>query len=330
MLLATAIAAADYSASPKAAQLYADLRARYGFSEADIAQVKAALADAQTVPQLIAAERNNKEKTLSWDEYRPLHVNPANVANGLRFMQAQKIWLDKARQQYGVPPEVITALLGVETKFGAFTGKNRVLDALATQGFGHPTRAAFFFDELTQFFVLCRDERLPPSSLLGSYAGAMGDAQFMPSVYRRLAVDFDANGRRDLWSAPDAIGSVANYLVHYDPARSWQSGGALLAAVAEGARPQAQLPRNALRPPQTVGDLANAGVVATVELPAALPAGLIALDRSDGPEYWIALPNFYSVMSYNPRIFYAMSVAELADALQSAETGSSGNQSAPP
>lgn len=313
-------APADYSANPKVPQLLTQLKTEYSFTPAQLDGVKLALRDAQQLPQLIKSEQTSKEKTLSWEDYRPLHVTPANIANGLRFMQEQKKWLDKAQAQFGVPPEVVTALLGVETKYGGFTGKVRVLDALATQGFDHPSRAPFFFGELVQFFVLCRDDRFEPATLRGSYAGAVGMAQFMPSNYRNLAVDFDGDGRIDLWSPADAIGSVANYLVNYDPQRSWKRGQPLLARIDSAAEPPPALIRNAKLPPQDVASLRAAGVVLPQALPDAMPAGLLELSHNAGPpEWWVALPNFYAVMSYNPRVFYAMAVSSLAYELKVAE-----------
>jgi membrane-bound lytic murein transglycosylase B len=310
---------ADFTDDPRTILLLSNLHQQYGFAQSDLNKVKSALKQAQTLPQLVRSEQNSKERTLTWDEYRPLHVNPGNISNGLRFMQQHSGWLARAQKEYGVPPPVVTAFLGVETKYGTYTGRYRILDSLATLGYHHPTRSAFFFDQLTQFFVLCRDQRRAPTEPRGSYAGAMGQAQFMPSVYRRLAVDFDGDGDRDLWSTPDAIGSIANYLVHFDPRTSWHNGGALLAGVQPQGAPPASLARNQVVPTMTVGSLAAAGVKAVVPLPPDTPAGLVQLDRPGGAEYWIALPNFYTVMSYNPRVFYAMSVAQLADALERAQ-----------
>lgn len=318
LLAAAGTAAADYSSDARTPALLAALRSQYSFSDTDLAEVKAALRQAQSLPKLIEADTNSKEKVLGWDEYRPVHLSPANLTNGLRFMQEQQAWLARAEQEYGVPPEVITALLGVETKYGAYTGRFRVLDALTTLGYGHPTRAPFFFDQLTQFFVLCRDDGFAPAAPLGSYAGAMGEAQFMPSVYRTLAVDFDGDGRKDLWSTPDAIGSVANYLAHFDSARAWRPGQPLIARVRPGAAPAEGVVRNAKYPDQTVGSLRAAGIDTAARVPDDTPAGLIELDRAAGPERWIGLPNFYAVMAYNPRVFYAMSVTELAAALADA------------
>lgn len=320
LALCTAGAAADYSGNAKTPQLLQTLKTRYAFSPGELDNVKASLKQAQLLPQLIRSEQTNKEKTLTWEDYKPLHVTPANIANGLRFMQEQKKWLDLAQERYGVPPEVVTALIGVETKYGAYTGKFRVLDSLSTLGFDHPTRAPFFFEELTQLFVLCRDDRFQPTELRGSYAGAMGLAQFMPSNYRTLALDFDGDGRTDLWSPADAIGSIANYLVNYDPQRSWHRGQALLAGIDSTTPPSAEVVRNAKMPSQTVAALRAAGVAAPAALPGDTAAGLLELSHNNGSsEYWIALPNFYAVMSYNPRVFYAMAVTSLAYELKLAE-----------
>jgi membrane-bound lytic murein transglycosylase B len=309
---------ADYSSHPRVPALLEQLRAEHGFNEAELAGVKAALAKAEQLPQLIEAEQKAKEKTLTWADYRKIHVHDANLANGAKFLAQYAPWLARAEAQYGVPPAVIAAILGVETKYGSYTGRHRVLDALATQGFDHPTRAPFFFGELVEFFALCRDQGYRPSEVLGSYAGAVGAAQFMPSNYRRLAVDFDGDGKRDLWSAPDAIGSVANYFVHYAPARSWQRGMPLMVPVKLRAA-GADWPRNGKAQTHRVGDFLRAGVKPAVALPPETPAGLVELTLSVEPqafEYWLGLPNFYSVMSYNPRVYYAMAVSQLAEELQ--------------
>jgi membrane-bound lytic murein transglycosylase B len=319
---------ADDLDRPAATRLMTVLQSQYGFTAAELGQVQAALEQARLLPQLIEAERNSKERILSWDAYRALHVTAANLAAGLRFMDQQRRWLARAQARYGVPPEVIAALLGVETKYGANSGRVRVLDALVTQGFHHPTRAAFFFEELTQFFVLCRDQHLDPTQPLGSYAGAMGMAQFMPSTWRRLAVDFDGDGSVDLWSAPDAIGSVANYLVNYDPQRTWRRDEPLLAAVLPSSQPSDALTPNLKFATYTFAGLRAGGIATRAWFPDTQEAGLVELVGNGGSEYWIALPNFYSVMAYNPRVFYAMTVAELAAALEQAQAAAPPDESA--
>lgn len=314
------IAFADYSADPKAAQLRQVLVRDYRFSKTELAAVDQALKDAQRVPKLVEKEQTAKEKTLTWSGYRPIHVNQANVVRGLRFMDEYADWLARAQREYGVAPSVIAAILGVETKYGGYTGPHRVLDALATQGFEHPTRSDFFFDELVNFFVFCREQQRAPESVQGSYAGAMGAAQFMPSNYRRLGVDFDADGKTDLWTLPDAIGSIGNYLVRYRPQLAWQRDAPLIAPMQPAPEfDPAAAELNARAPTATLGELRSAGATIAVDLDDATRAGLLRL-QLDGEreEYWVGLNNFYSVMSYNPRVYYAMAVTQLADALTQA------------
>jgi len=312
---------ADYSQHPRVPELLQKLRADYGFTAAQLTAVTDALTQAEQIPKLIEAEQKAKEKTLTWADYRQIHVHEANRQDGARFLAEYGDWLARAEAQYGVPPTVIAAILGVETKYGSYTGKHRVLDALATQGFDHPTRSAFFFAELAEFFALCRDQDFKPAEVLGSYAGAVGTAQFMPSNYRRLAVDFDGDGRRDLWSAPDAIGSVANYFVNFAPARAWQRGLPLMVPVTLDDEPGSNWPLNGKAQTHRVVDFLNVGARPAVTLPADTPVGLVELTLSHEPErkeYWLGLQNFYAVMSYNPRVYYAMAVAQLAGELQHA------------
>ncbi|MBI2383918.1 MAG: lytic murein transglycosylase B [Gammaproteobacteria bacterium] len=306
----------DYRSHPRAAKLAELLRADFGFTEADLESVRAALADAIKNPKLIEAEQQAKERTLTWDAYRVLHLHDRNYASGLRFLDEQKAWLAKAEGEYGVPPAVVGAILGVETKFGSFTGQHRVLDSLATQGFDHPTRGDFFLRELAEFFALCREENFDPRAIKGSYAGAMGAAQFMPSNYRRLAVDFDGDGHRDLWQPADAIGSIANYLVNYRRDATWRRGEPLALPARLDAPADAAVPRNAKAVTHLAGDFLRAGIRPETALPPETPVGLIELSLTGGQEFWLGLPNFYGVMSYNPRVFYAMAVTQLAQALQ--------------
>jgi membrane-bound lytic murein transglycosylase B len=271
------------------------------------------------MPKLVEFEQKAKEKTLDWSAYRAIHVNDANLQRGLQFLDANHDALARAEQDFGVPPELIAGILGVETKFGTFATPHRVLDALATQGFEHPTRGPFFFSELTEFFALCRDLGFHPPAVMGSYAGAMGYAQFMPSNYRRLALDFDGNGLRDLWAMPDAIGSIANYLVRYGgDAGYWRGAPLIVPARVVGPLP-AGFSLNPRKPTHTYAGLAKLGITTAVELPPDEAVGLIELPLADGSrEYWLGLHNFFAVMTYNPRTFYAMAVAQLAGALHQA------------
>jgi len=309
---------AGYDRHPQAWLLLKNLEADYDFSDEELDEVEQSLAVAQRQPKLVEFEQKAKEKTLDWTAYRAISINDANLQRGVRFLYDYRDLLARAEQDYGVPPTLIAAFLGVETKFGTFTSPHHVLEALRRQRFEHPTRSAFFFSELTEFFALCRDYGFHPPAVMGSYAGAMGAAQFMPSNYRRLALDFDGNGLRDLWKAPDAIGSIANYLVRYAGEAGYPRGAPLIVRVPADAIPDG-VPVNPKKPTHRYADLAKLGITAAVELPPDEAVGLIELPSADGRrEYWLGLHNFFAVMSYNPRTFYAMAVSQLAGALQQA------------
>jgi membrane-bound lytic murein transglycosylase B len=320
-------AVASYRDDPKTSALHRKLTSEYAFTAKDLAWVDQALDEAQRQPQLVTAERQNKETTTPlWDDYRALHVFPRQIERGLALLTEQRVYFERAEADYGVPAVVIAAILGVETKYGSFAGKHRVLDALATQGFEHPTRSPFFFSELAAYFAFCRQFDKSPTEVLGSYAGAVGFAQFMPSNYLSLALDFDGDGRVDLWSMPDAIGSIGHYFTRYlppdRPAQHWRRQEPLLVPVTTVNLDADAPPRNSRTPNGTIGSWMKAGVVPAVEMPADTPAGLIELRRPGGTEYWLALSNFYAVMSYNPRVFYAMAVTQLAAELQAAQAAS--------
>ena len=319
LALFSTLAAADYSGHPRAWLLLQNLKADYDFSDEEIRDVQQALLQAQRIPQLVEFEQKAKEKTLDWPAYRAIHINDANLRRGVDFMRVHADVFARAEQEFGVPPELVGGILGVETKFGAFATPHRVLDALTTQGFEHPTRSTFFLSELTEFFALCRDFGFHPPAVMGSYAGAMGFAQFMPSNYRRLALDFDGNGLRDLWEPADAIGSIANYLVRYGGDAGYRRGEPLIVpAKLKAGLPQG-FPVNPKKPTHAFAELSKLGITTAVELPPDEAVALIELPSADGGrEYWLGLHNFFAVMSYNPRTFYAMAVAQLAGALHQA------------
>jgi len=207
---------------------------------------------------------------------------------------------------------MIFGIIGVESYFGRTTGKYRVIDALVTLGFAYPPRADFFRSELNQAFLLARDEQLDMPAMMGSYAGAMGPPQFMPSSYRNFAVDGDGDGRKDLlnnWT--DIMASIANYFVVH----KWQSGQQV-AARATLSKDAGQLPLNAdLQPASTIGALSAAGVVFPTELPTTAPAGLWKLEGKDGDEYWVGFQNLYVITRYNRSIMYALATWELGEAI---------------
>lgn len=314
-------ALADYSAHPKAGDLLETLRNDYAFDSEALKATRAALIEAQRVDKLIQRERTAPERTWTWYDYRPIHVNPKNIENGQAFVEQHQATFAAAEKRWGVPGPVVAAIIGAETKYGSYTGPHRILDSLATQGFDHPTRTRFFFNELVEYFVLCRELGFDPLEPKGSYAGAMGLSQFMPSNYRKLAVDFDDSGEVDLWTVDDAIGSTANYLVNYRGAgKGWKRGEAVVVAARMTGSIPDSVKTNTKYPSSTIGELAAAGIRPSIPLADDTPAGVIALEVAPGQMgYWIGLQNFYALMSYNPRTFYAMSVFELSEAIANNE-----------
>ncbi len=302
-------ATADYRSHPKAAEFIGRLEPE-GFSRAELEKL---LASANRNPKLIQAEQQSAEKTKTWPEYLKIFLQPGRIEAGVDFWQQHAATLERTRRRFGVPPEYIVAIIGVETRYGGYTGPHRILDSLSTQGFEHPTRSPFFFNELVEFVPACREFGLDPLTAKGSYAGAMGLSQFMPSNYRRLALDFDHNGRTDLWSADDAIGSTANYLVNFrGPGKGWKADQPVL--VSALGTPGNDQPLNPTRPETRYADFASA-MTAVPAIPVYETVGLLALEHEDGTEYWFGLNNFYNLMAYNPRVYYAMAVYRLARAI---------------
>lgn len=317
LLLVSSTVLADYSAHPRAGALLDSLRQHHAFNPAELETVSIALREAERLPQLVELEQKAPERTETWTRYAR-RIDDSRIGGGVAAIREYEPFFDRAEEEFGVPPAVIAAIMGVETRYGRITGNIRVLDALATQGFEHPTRSPYFYSELQQFFVFCRDYRLAPASLKGSYAGAMGAAQFMPSNYLRLSLDYDGDGRRDLWALPDAIGSIGYYFTRYRPAQSWNRGEPL-AVRATLLRPLPERTEvNGKATAYRFGELVRAGLLRPeMELPADTPVGIIQLPLDDGShETWLGLHNFYTVMTYNPRTFYAMAVTQLAQRIQ--------------
>jgi membrane-bound lytic murein transglycosylase B len=268
---------------------------------------------AQSQPGIIDAMDRPAEKAKPWFEYRPIFITERRIREGTDFWLAHRQALDQASIRSGVAPEYLAAILGVETYYGRLTGSYRVLDALATLAFDYPARAKFFRDELEQFLLLTRDANLDPLSVKGSYAGAMGAPQFMPSNYRRYAVDADADGRIDLWTNwPDVCASVGNYLKEH----GWNSGEPVLSEATVDTDKPPELDGRKLALSETVASLHTKGVSFESELPEDAPALLIAEDDADGVRWRVGYNNFYVITRYNHSALYAMAVYELAAAVK--------------
>ena len=282
----------------------------YGFKKRALRKL---LKSADSQPAIIDAMSKPAEKAKLWYEYRPIFLTERRIREGTEFWIAHRQALDEASIKSGVAPEYLAAILGVETYYGRLTGTYRVLDALVTLSFDFPPREKFFRDELEQFLLLTRDAHLDPKTLKGSYAGAMGAPQFMPSNYRRYAVDADANGRIDLWNDwPDVCASVGNYLKEH----GWNAGEPVLDEATVDPDKAGDLDGRKLVLSETVGSLAAKGVSFEATLPPESPAILIAVDEPDGIHWRVGYNNFFVITRYNHSALYAMAVYELAAAVK--------------
>ncbi|EXJ17234.1 lytic murein transglycosylase B [Imhoffiella purpurea] len=296
----------------------ADISARQGF---DADALRRLLARASYRQSIVDAMRRPYEGK-PWRDYRTLFLTPDRIREGVRFWQNNAETLERAESTYGVKPEIIVAIIGIETNYGANLGSYPILDALTTLGFAYPPRADFFRAELEEFLLLTREEDIDPLTATGSYAGAMGKPQFIASSYRDYAVDFDGDGKRDLWNSdPDVIGSVANYFSRH----GWRAGESTAHRTRLADEPPVALTiaeKRPLAPNLTAGALRDAGFDWNVNLPADTRVTLMRLD-GDGDEYWIGLANFYVITRYNHSNLYAMAVHQLSEAIRTGHLGES-------
>lgn len=285
-----------------------------GQFELPVPELAAALEQA-TYQQSIIDTMTRPAEGKPWHQYRPIFLTEKRLQQGLAFWHDNEATLARAEQELQVPPQVITAIIGVETFYGSHMGKTRVLDALYTLGFHYPPRGAFFRSELGHYLQLAKEQGWTLTEQSGSYAGAMGMGQFISSSYRHFAVDFDHDGTRNLFSTTDAIGSVANYFKEHN----WHLGEdvAYPARVAdEGA--VAALLSPTLEISNSWAELNDAGVQLDAALSPETPVKLIRLDGEAGPEYWVVRHNFYVITRYNRSPLYAMAVYQLSEQLKQA------------
>jgi membrane-bound lytic murein transglycosylase B len=293
---------------PEVQQFITSMAMRHGFSRNAL---NATLSDAITQSRIIEAMSRPAEGTLSWWEYRSRFLTEERIDAGLALWAAQQPALDRIAAERGVPAEYLLAIAGVETYFGRIMGRYRVLDALATLAFDYPSRSAFFTKELEEYLLIARDEKLDPRTPLGSYAGAMGAPQFMPSSVRRYAVDGDGDGHRDLWlNWPDVFASIAHYLTE----NGWRRGEPVLSdAQVDTAPDDPAKTRLALN--DTVTSLRERGYRFDTTLPASAKAMLVPAQQKDFLQWRVGFQNFYVITRYNRSALYAMAVHELAQAL---------------
>jgi membrane-bound lytic murein transglycosylase B len=299
-----------------------ELAREHGFSRATLRRW---FRDARYQPRIVAAMQRPLVEPPKWYEYAPQFLSAERIAGGVAFWSEHAAALARAERDFGVPPEIVVAIVGVETFYGRNVGSYRVIDALTTLAFDYPRRATFFRGELRDFLLLARDERISPLAAKGSFAGAIGVPQFMPGSIRRYAIDYDDDGHVDLWrSGDDAIGSVANYLARHDWLRGqpvW-SRASVAASQRDAALARLDGGISERRPLASWND----DGVAAQRLPDPMPAepvGLLALEESaagdgDATSLWIAFPNFYVITRYNKSRLYAAAVTSLAEALRAA------------
>jgi len=274
----------------------------------DRSGLRATLREAEIKESILDLIARPAEKTKSWAEYRDIFLTRERIEAGAAFWRDNRETLERISGETGVPIEILVGIIGVETYFGRITGGHRVLDALVTLAFDYPPRAKFFRRELEEFLLLVREEGMPPTAAVGSYAGAMGRPQFMPSSYRAYAVDSTGDGKRDIWTSwADVAGSVANYFVEH----GWKAGEEVTAQATLNERWDGPLPKNVLQATSTLRSLSARGVMFSTELPADSKAQLLTLEGADGTEHWVGFHNFFVITRYNRSVMYALAVHQL-------------------
>ncbi len=308
LLFALCGLAADFVGRPEVDAYIEQVSQEEGFARDDLVKL---FKSAEHKQSIIDAISRPAEKVKPWSEYREIFVTDTRIAEGVEFWRENAAALARAQQEFAVPPEIVVSIIGVETRYGRNAGSYRVLDSLSTLAFDYPPRSDFFRSELTQFLLLAREEGVDPRSLTGSYAGAMGYGQFIPSSFRNFAVDFDGDGKRNIWSNPqDAIGSVANYFRKH----GWTADGHIVEPASVTSAKADAIANESLNLQYTVGQLRALGVNVS-GVPDGAEAGLYKMDGSDGSEYWVGLHNFYVITRYNRSSMYALAVHQLGQAI---------------
>ena len=304
------VAWAGYDTHPKFNQFANELEQEY---QIPASEAQKWLSQAKRLNSVLKAISRPAEKTLEWDRYQDIFLTQKRIQKGHEFLQQHAALLQQAEQQYGVQREVIAAIIGVETFYGTRQGTYRVLDSLATLAFDYPKRP-LFWKQLKAFFAMSREEGLDPSKIKGSYAGAMGYGQFIPTSFLAYAVDGDKDGKRDLWNNPaDAIASVANYFKQH----GWRYGEPVTQRVRVSGTAYEPFINDNRKPKWTPAHLASKGVMLTeTGGDSARSANLMRLQGKQGAEFWLGEYNFYVITRYNHSRLYAMAVYQLSEALK--------------
>jgi len=309
-ILVSSSVSADYTAHPDAQKFIDQVVSENKLDRSDVLLV---LQSANKQQSIIDAMNRPAEKVKTWAEYRKIFIQERRIDQGVEFWVKNNENLARASKKYNVPPEVIVAIIGVETSYGRNKGSYRVIDALSTLAFDYPKRSVFFTKQLKSFLLLCKEQNQDPLSLKGSYAGAMGYGQFIPSSYRSYAVDFDGDGYSDIWNnTADAIGSVANYFFQH----GWKVAEKVIVP-AKFAVDYDQSIVNKLSLKKNIGDLKTLGFFPLQPLPDDDKALPLLLEAAKGKDSFLGLHNFYVITRYNHSHLYAMAVHELSQLILS-------------
>lgn len=313
LLLLSASACAHTTQTKSAMQAFAaEMEQKHGFKKDELETLLTTTEFRDDIIKAITRPAESKP----WHEYRPIFLKQGRIDGGVEFWEENEALLEQVEQEYGVPAEIIVAIIGVETRYGKHTGRYRILDSLSTLAFGYPKRAKFFRKELEEFLLLSREEQVDPGQTKGSYAGAMGKPQFISSSYRFYAVDHDGDGRRDLWNSnADVIGSVANYFKRH----GWRHGGMITQQVSGGSGLNSFVDAG-MKPSIKVSELLASGLQPVSGKPPEPEAlsSLLRLDAGNQDEYWLGLHNFYVITRYNHSNLYAMAVYQLSQEILAA------------
>jgi membrane-bound lytic murein transglycosylase B len=315
LLVAAAISplsalAGNYNDQPQVQAFIVMMVDKHGFTREQLVTVFNAAKRREDILELM---RKPAEKRLQWYEYRKIFLTPARIEGGVDFWKENADTLAKAETAFGVDPQIIVAIIGVETRYGSNTGRHRVLDALSTLAFDYPPRSEFFTAELEQYLILAREEDIDIVDTTGSYAGAMGYGQFIPSSYRAYAIDFNGDGKRDLWNNKmDIIGSVANYFNQH----GWKTGTPVAVRANVTGNDYPALLDLGYKPNTVLDAMRHDGITPLKPMPDDLVAALLSFEQKDGPEYWLGFNNFYTITRYNHSPLYAMAVYQLSEEIR--------------
>jgi len=296
----------DYRDRADVAAFIVQMASRSDYSEQELVELFSTVSKQDHLFELL---NKPAEKELQWYQYRPIFIKEKRIDLGVKFWREHQQLLSEVSTKTGVPEQIIIAVIGVETFYGIYKGKDPVLDSLVTLAFDYPKRGEFFTHELEQFLLLVKEQNLDPVGLLGSYAGAMGMPQFISSSYRSYAVDFDGDGQANLFdSVADITASVANYFVKH----GWRANEAVAGPLTALENNTIEKLKPGVKPVYKWSDLAKNGLQSNTLLDPDTAVALVKLEQRNQPEYWAGLQNFYVITRYNHSELYAMAVYQLS------------------